>query len=260
MTPIEYLKLQAKNLHKDFKTQTSSFDPKLGRNVYDYNPRYFKFDLLVNDFNIDEEKFKLGNAQHVIAKLCGLIKWTDLLRASSAKIELSILLYTNMDKVEVRDWDEYVSRIETENKVKLDDDFKLQIFKEVFVEREQDIYYDDYRLSKDEETEIEWEHDDPVSSVHTAKISSLPLNKDDREELITVANQVFERIFERIEPDNPKLTRSLWNAGRYIDEELLSPNMLPIDRDYALSLIDSFLVGYVIQLAAQADDQAGQPN
>ncbi|SDL11812.1 hypothetical protein SAMN04487898_11549 [Pedobacter sp. ok626] len=260
MTPIEYLKLQAKNLHKDFKTQTSSFDPKLRRNVYEYDPKFFKIDLLLNDFNINEEKFKLGNAHHVIAKLCGLNKWTDLLKASPAKIELSILLNTNMDKVEVRDWDEYVSRIETENKVKLDDEFKLQIFTEVFLEGEQDIYYDDYRLSKDEDTEIEWEKDEPVPSVPSAKISSLSLTKEDREEFIKAANHSFERIFERIEPDNPELTRSLWNAERYIDEQLLRPDRLPIDRDYALSLIESSLVGYVIQLAAQADDQAGQPN
>lgn len=260
MTPIEYLKLQAKNLHKDFKTQTSSFDPKLRRNVYEYDPKFFKIDLLVDDFKINEENFKLGNAQHVIAKLCGLNKWTDLLKASPAKIELSILLYTNMDKVEVRDWDEYVSRVETDNKVKLDDEFKLQIFTEVFLEGEQDIYYDDYRLSKDEDTEIEWEKDDSVSSVPTAKISSLLLTKENREEFIKAANRSFERIVERIEPDNPELTRSLWDAEHYIDEKLLKPEMLPIDRDYALSLVDAFLVGYVIQLAAQADDQAGQPN
>lgn len=260
MTPIEYLKLQAKNLHKDFKTQASSFDPKLRRNVYEYDPRFFKFDLLVADFKINEEKFKLGNAQHVIAKLCGLEKWSDLLKASPAKIELSFLLYDNMDRVEVRDWNEYVSRIETENEVKLDDEFKLQIFSEVFLEGEQDVYYDDYRLLKGEESEIEWEKDEPVPSVTTAKISSLPLTKEDREEFIKAASHSFERIFERIEPDNPELTRSLWNAERYVDEQLLRPDMLPIDRDYALSLIDSSLVGYVIQLAAQADDQAEKPN
>lgn len=44
----------------------------------------------------------------------------------------------------------------------------------------------------------------------------------------------------------------LWNAETYIDEELLSPNILPIERDYAISLVNSFLVGYVVQLAAQA--------
>ncbi|MXN90315.1 hypothetical protein GR160_03675 [Flavobacterium sp. Sd200] len=149
MKPIEYLKLQAKNLHRDFKTQTSSFNQELRRNDYNYDPKFFKFDLLVNDFNIDEEKFTLMNAQHIIAKLCGLEKWTDFTNASPAKIELSILLYTNMDKLEVRDWDEYVLRIETENEVKLDDEFKLQIFEEGFLEWQQDVFYDDYRLSKD---------------------------------------------------------------------------------------------------------------
>ena len=259
MAPIEYLKLQAKNLHKDFKTQTSSFDPTLRRSVYEYDPRFFKIDLLVDDFNINEENFKLGNAQHVIAKLCGLDKWTDLSKASPAKIELSIILYTNMDRVEVRDWEEYVSRIETENKVKLDDEFRLQIFTEVFIEGEQHIYYDGYRLSKDDETEIEWEKDDAISGVPTAKISSLPLANDDREEFITAANQSFDRVFSRIEPDNPELTRSLWDAEKYIDDDILTPDRLPIDREYALSMIDAFMIGYVIQLAAEADNQNRTP-
>jgi len=256
MIPIEYLKLQAKNLHKDFKTQTSSFDPKLGRNRFDYEPRFFKIDLLVNDFNINEENFKLGNAQHVIAKLCGLEKWTDLSKASPAKIELSILLYTNMDTLEVRDWDQYVFDIETSNKVKLDDEFKLQIFKEGFLDWQKDVYYEDYRLSKDEETEIEWEKDDSVSSLPTAKISSLPLTKEDREEFVNAANQSFERVFDRVEPENPELVRKMWDAEKYIDKDVLTPDKLPIDRDYALSLVEAFMVGYVIQLAVEADDMA----
>jgi hypothetical protein len=255
MTPIEYLKLQAKNLHKDFKTQTSSFDPKLGRNRYDYEPRFFKIDLLVDDFNINEGNFKLGNAQHVVAKLCGLEKWTDLSKASPAKIKLSILLYTNMDTLEVRDWDQYVFDIETSNNVKLDDEFKLQIFEEGFLDWQKDIYYEDYRLSKDKETEIEWEHE-PVSSVATEKISLLPLADEYREEFIQEANRSFERIFNRIEPEHPDETRRLWDVERYIDENLLRPDMLPISKDYALSLIDAFLVGHVIQLAAQADSMA----
>jgi len=258
MKPIDYLKLQAKNLHKDFKTQTSSFDPELRRNVYGYDPKYFKFDLLVDNFKISEEKFTLMNAQHIIARLCGLEKWTDFSNASPAKIELSVKLYNNMDRVEVRDWDEYVSRIETENEVELDDEFKLQIFKEVFLEGEQDVYYDDYRLLKDEDTEIEWEQNDPVSITSTEKITSLPLNKECREEFIKSANQSFERVFHHIEPENPVLTRSLWDAEKYIDEEILTPDKLPINRDYALSLVDAFMVGHVIQLAIEADDQAEQ--
>jgi hypothetical protein len=228
--------------------------------VYEYDPRFFKIDLLINDFDINEEKFQLGNAQHVIAKLCGLDKRQDLSKASLAKTELSVLLYTNMDRLEVRDWDQYVLDIETANNVKLDDEFKLQIFKEGFLAGEQDVYYEDYRLSKDEETEIEWEYDGPLSSIPTTKISSLPITDQDRDEFIEAANRSFDRIMERIEPNNPELTHSLWDAEHYIDNELLKPDMLPIDRDYALSLVDAFLVGYVIQLAAEADDQAGHLN
>ncbi|WP_149912544.1 hypothetical protein [Sphingobacterium cavernae] len=256
MTTIDYFKLQAKNLLKDFKTQSSSFDSKLDRKVYDYDPKFFQIDLLVNDFNINEENFKLGNAQHVIAKLCGLEKWSDLSKASSAKIELSRLLYTNMDRVEVRDWDAYVSGIENENNLKLDDDFKLQIFKDVFLEREQDVYYESYRLSKDEEIDMEWEQEDSISKTSTAKISSLSLTGEDHKKFIKAANRSFDRIIKRIEPEHPELTRSLWNAKRYIDEELLKPDMLPIDRNYALSLIDTFLVHHVIRLAAKADELA----
>ncbi|MDN3586074.1 hypothetical protein QWY86_05310 [Pedobacter aquatilis] len=259
MTPIEYLKLQAKNLHKDFKTQTSSFDHKLRRNVYQYDPKFFKIDLLIDDLNINEEKFKLGNAQHVIAKLCGLEKWTDLLKASPAKVELSVLLYTNMDKCEVRDWDQYLTNIETENNAKLDDDFKVQIFNEGFLKWQEDVYYEDYRLTRDDEDEIEWENDEPVSSESnesTEQITSLPISEDYREEFIKEAEWSFERIFKRIEPEHPEQTRKLWDAEKYIDEQLLRPDMLPISKDYALSLIDAFLVGYVIQLAAQADNEA----
>lgn len=254
MKPIEYLKLQAKNLHRDFKTQTSSFDQELRRSVYDYDPKFFKFDLLVNDFNINEEKFTLMNAQHIIAKLCGLEKWTDFTNASPAKIELSILLYMNMDKLEVRDWDKYVSRVETENEVKLDDEFKLQLFEEGFLEWQQDVFYEDYRLSKDEDTEIEWKPRGSVPGTCAEKVSSLPLKKEDREEFIEAANHSFERVFEVIEPQNPVLTRSLWNPEKYIGR-VLKQDMLPIDRDYALSLIEAFLVHHVIGLAAEADQK-----
>lgn len=90
----------------------------------------------------------------------------------------------------------------------------------------------------------------------TEKILSLPLTIENRKKFIEVANKSFERIFESIEPDSPELTRSLWDAEKFIDNELLKPEMFPIALDYALSLVDNFLVGYVIQLAAQADDQS----
>lgn len=254
MTAIEYLKRQAKNLQKDFKTKTFTFDPKQGYNVYYYDPKFFKIDRLIEDFEIDEENFKLGNAQHLIAKLCGLEKWSDLLSVSSAKMELSILLYNNMDRVEVRDWNEYVADVEIKNSVQLDDEFRLKIFKEVFLEGEQDVYYDSYRLFNDEEIDIDWEQEDFTDSIPSEKLSSLPLIDECREEFIESANYSFERIMKRIEPNNPEITRSLWNAEYFIDKELLKPEMLPIDKDYALSLVDSFLVNYVIQLAVEADE------
>jgi hypothetical protein len=212
MKTIEYFKLQAKNLHKDFKTQTSYFDSKLGRNLYEYEPKYFKIDNLVFDFEINQNQFKLMNAQHIIAKLSGFNKWTDMSNVSSSRLELSKLLYDNMDRVSVRDWERYISGVEAENKLTLDDEFKLQIFKEVFLEGEQDTFYDDYRLSPSEESISEKKQKNRRKSKPTAKISSLPLNKHDREEFIIAANQLFERIFGHIEPDNPELTRSLWNA------------------------------------------------
>lgn len=92
-----------------------------------------------------------------------------------------------------------------------------------------------------------------------AMIVSLPLSSDDRAEFIRAADYVFERIVERIEPSNLDLTRRLWDAGDYIDNHLLTEAMLPIGRDYALSLIDAFLVHHVIDLAAEADRLVERP-
>jgi hypothetical protein len=92
-----------------------------------------------------------------------------------------------------------------------------------------------------------------------AVISSLPLSEPDRSEFIKAANFVFERIIDRIEPKNPKLTRALWDPASYVDECLLTPDMLPISRDYALSLIDAFLVHHVVDLAVEADELEDQP-
>lgn len=137
--------------------------------------------------------------------------------------------------------------------VELDDEFKLQIFKEVFLKGRQDVYYDSYRLAIDEETDMEWELDEHVSNTSTVKISSLPLTREDRQEFIKIANLCFERVFEGIEPENPELTRSLWDAEKYIIEDVLTTDRLPIDYEDALSIIDAFMLAYVIQLAVEAD-------
>src|SRR5574344_566254 len=84
MKHIDYFKLQAKNLHKDYATQF--FDKDEG--VYDYNPKYFDINQIVLDFDIDEkEKFTLMNAQHIIANMVGFEKWTDLVKAPYTQLE-----------------------------------------------------------------------------------------------------------------------------------------------------------------------------
>ncbi|WP_461787842.1 hypothetical protein [Pedobacter sp.] len=87
------------------------------------------------------------------------------------------------------------------------------------------------------------------------KIISLPLEGAVRQEFIETADAVFKDVLDRIESKHPKLIRRMWNAESYIDNELLKPEMLPIDHYYALSLIDAFLVHHVIALAIKADEK-----
>ncbi|MEI9403474.1 hypothetical protein [Mesorhizobium argentiipisi] len=74
-----------------------------------------------------------------------------------------------------------------------------------------------------------------------AVIASQPVAGADRIVLIKAANAAFERVIERIEPANEELTRTLWDAEGYIDNEITA-DMLPISRDEAAYLIDVFLV------------------
>ena len=93
----------------------------------------------------------------------------------------------------------------------------------------------------------------PVMPRTGYQIETLPVDDRYRDEAIELASSTFEMVMRRIEPDKPKATRALWEASYYIDNHHLSEDMLPIDSEYALSLIEAFLVHYVIDLAAQAD-------
>ena len=88
------------------------------------------------------------------------------------------------------------------------------------------------------------------------QITSLPVSDAYRKEAIDLANSTFEMVMQRIEPDNPKNTRALWSAEDYVDHHHLSEDMLPIDSEYALSLIEAVLVHHVVDLAVQADKVA----
>ncbi len=84
-------------------------------------------------------------------------------------------------------------------------------------------------------------------------IKALPVDPEYRTEAIDLANATFEMVMLHIAPDNPKETRKLWDAAEYVDDHHLTLEMLPIDSEYALSLIEAFLFHYVINLSVQAD-------
>lgn len=134
MNTIDYFKLQAKNLHRDFRTKKPVFDEAIGDFLYEYEPIYFDVNGIVCDFDLDEDNFSLMNAQHVIAQIAGFEKWTELLRASPSELELAKLLFDNQDIIHVITWIDYISEVEEMNQTKYDSESKLGIYKEQFLE------------------------------------------------------------------------------------------------------------------------------
>ncbi|HET6995762.1 MAG TPA: hypothetical protein VFI06_12305 [Chitinophagaceae bacterium] len=147
MTHIEFFKLQAKNLFKDYQTKKKSPDAAIGD--YEYDPKYFDIESLILDYDINEDDFSLMKAQHYIAILVGFKKWTDLLKASDAEQELAKLLFDNQHKVSAEDWEMYIHGTERDNNMTFDPDTRLEIFKTVFENVEgHESTFPDYRLPK----------------------------------------------------------------------------------------------------------------
>lgn len=254
MNIIEYFKLQSKNLHKDFKTQKSYFDPSLGDNLFEHAPKFFDVDALVTDFDIDEDKFTLMNAQHIIARLAGFSRWTEMLEASPAALELSKLLFDNMHKINSEEWEMYISGEEREKGFPFDDEFKLDVFKAVFADvNGHQSYGYDYRLVINKQPLIEKQTIEPPKKKKksTVQISSIPMAGANLKKATGAANWKFEDLLQMMEPKHPELVRKLWNPEMYIDQ-VIKPDMLPINRDYALSLIEAFLVHHFIELDTEA--------
>lgn len=82
MKNIDYFKLQAKNLLKDYQTRYLSEDG----DIYEYEPKFFDIVGIFLEYGImDDDKnfeFKLGNAQHLIAQMAGFASWKDLTTAA----------------------------------------------------------------------------------------------------------------------------------------------------------------------------------
>jgi len=141
MNTIDYFKLQAKNLHKDFKTKSPVLDKTTTAFLYEYTPKYFDIEMIIADFGINENNFSLMNAQHVIAKMANFDKWADLLKASPAELELAQLLYDYQNKIDLIGWQFYIAEAQSMNEDELDTETQVEIFKQMVIEEK--IFDDD---------------------------------------------------------------------------------------------------------------------
>lgn len=150
MNTIDYFKLQAKNLHRDFKTQTPLADKTIGVFQYDYSPTYFQIYDIISDFGIDEENFTLMNAQHVIAKVAGFDKWATLIKTEASELELAKLLFEHQDKIDLIAWNFYIADAQSMNDEELDAEMQVEIFKQVVIEDNIfDMVIDSYLIKND---------------------------------------------------------------------------------------------------------------
>lgn len=83
-------------------------------------------------------------------------------------------------------------------------------------------------------------------------ITELPLSGFLRKEAVATAEEAFARALGRMEARNPRDARPTWDAEAYVDR-VLTPDMLPIDTDYALSLFEAFIVMDAVDAAVDAD-------
>jgi hypothetical protein len=258
MNHIDFFKLQAKNLHRDYKTQQTILDEN-GNSHLEYEPKFFDINAIFEDYKIDDEGFSLMSAQHLIAKMLRFNKWPDLINATKPELELARLKFINQNEIPLVEWEIQVASVEREHDMVFDPVDELDYYKHCLSHYDDSIIFDPpYLLEKSVEEMADDTSIEPPTVFDTTtsvKITSLPLNELDRAEFIEVANEAFDRIVERMEPLNPDQTRKLWDAEDFVDN-LLNETMLPIDRDYALSLPEAFLVGHVAQLAAKADEIA----
>ena len=134
MNYIEFFKLQAKNLLRDYKTQEVYQDGEF--ELFRYKPKYFDVEAIFGDFGnlrsifadyyCDEIDFRLGNAQHIIALLVGFNKWSDLINAKEQELEHAKFLFDNQDKISVVELNETMQDYENNYGFDCNTGFKLE--------------------------------------------------------------------------------------------------------------------------------------
>lgn len=97
MTHLEYFKQQSKNLFRDWKSRAEVVEDD-GFLHYKYEPKFFDVEDILFHFEIDEEKFSLMKAQHLVARIAGFRKWNDLIKVSSKELELAKIVFDNCSK------------------------------------------------------------------------------------------------------------------------------------------------------------------
>lgn len=198
MTNIEFFKQQAKNLLKDYNTRVYNENEEF----YDYSPRFFSdINDIVFNFEIDEEKpFTLMNAQHVIARLAGFYKWTELIKASESALELGKLLFTNrityLDKAPiitneesmiVEDWRFFLAE---NNLQDCDDETKLNIFKDYFLQEDKIL-----KKLKKEKLTLDFTND-AIAQDMLVKIMKEKNTNSEKGILSSITQKTFIRIIE----------------------------------------------------------------
>ena len=184
MHHVEYFKLQAKNLLKDFKTRY--FNTEEG--FYEYLPKFFDIksifqDLDLNDFE-SNFSFTLMNAQHVIAKLAGFSSWNNLLNATSTELELAHLLFDNAHKISLEEWEMYLSVIERDNHIKLNTEWKLEIFKQVFLSSDEHRSFQiPYRLDLEKKS---YTKPDNENQHNNLKFEEMYIELNEQEKMVAI--------------------------------------------------------------------------
>lgn len=112
MSNLEFFKKQAKNLLKDWQTQTKTVEDD-GFISYHYDWKFYDVGDLFFYYEFDdkdEQEIKLARAQHLIAKMVGFKKWSDLIHASETELELAELLLRRFKNAQdVQEWEETVA-------------------------------------------------------------------------------------------------------------------------------------------------------
>ena len=125
MSNLEFFKKQAKNLLKDWQTQTKTVEED-GLITYNYSTKFYDVGDLFFYYEFsdkDEQDIKLARAQHLIAQMVGFKKWTDLVAASEKELEYAeVLLRHFKNSEDIINWENTemfsgIARFDIESKI-----------------------------------------------------------------------------------------------------------------------------------------------